>query len=122
MKKENLSETLKRNPYPGRGIVIGESGDGSTPYALRRCLEENLPGGVLYLRGNGHAHYTQGSRRRAYRGGEDYRPPPVLWIQDKGGTEILTVGFTTDVIVLLKTSSTAQVYVVSYTFRPKLQV
>ena len=28
MKKENLSETLKRNPYPGRGIVIGESGDG----------------------------------------------------------------------------------------------
>lgn len=28
MKKENLSEILKRNPYPGRGIVIGESGDG----------------------------------------------------------------------------------------------
>ena len=28
MKKEILSETLKRNPYPGRGIVIGLSGDG----------------------------------------------------------------------------------------------
>ena len=28
MKKEILSEILKRNPYPGRGIVIGLSGDG----------------------------------------------------------------------------------------------
>nr|MCR5234692.1 IMP cyclohydrolase [Lachnospiraceae bacterium] len=29
MKKENISELLKNNTYPGRGIVIGRSKDGS---------------------------------------------------------------------------------------------
>ena len=34
MEKRNLTDLLKGNPYPGRGIVLGKSADGKQAVAV----------------------------------------------------------------------------------------
>ena len=41
MKKENLSALLESNPYPGRGIVLGKSGESAVAVYFIMGRSEN---------------------------------------------------------------------------------
>ena len=55
MKPLSLSETLKQNEYPGRGIVLGKSEDGSAAVAAYFIMgrSENSRNRIFVAAGDG---------------------------------------------------------------------
>lgn len=95
MEKRNLSEELKNNAYPGRGIVIGKSADGK--YAVTAYF---IMGRSVNSRNRVFVEEGQGIRTQAYDPAKLSDPSLIIYapVRVLGNKTIVTNGDQTDTI------------------------
>lgn len=95
MKKENVSQLLKNNAYPGRGIIIGKSEDGS-----KAVMAYFIMGRSANSRNRVFVEENQGIRTQAFDPAKLEDPSLIIYapVRVLGNKTIVTNGDQTDTI------------------------
>ncbi|MCL2018244.1 MAG: IMP cyclohydrolase [Oscillospiraceae bacterium] len=96
MQKQNISEILKSNPYPGRGIIIGKSADGESAVAAYFIMGRSLNSRNRVFKENEYG----GIRTSAFDEAKMSDPSLVIYncVRVTGNKTIITNGDQTDTI------------------------